>query len=68
MRWNDRSPMSERVESMAAMLEGEKSFTEQCERFMAAKNVIHDPNRTPLQARKQKTADDFVDSATPAPS
>ena len=33
MPWKEMSPMSERVKFVAAMLEGEESFTELCERF-----------------------------------
>jgi hypothetical protein len=33
MPWKEMSPMTERVKFVAAMLEGEESFTELCERF-----------------------------------
>jgi transposase InsO family protein len=33
MPWKETSPMNERVRFVAAMLEGEESFTELCERF-----------------------------------
>jgi transposase len=33
MPWEETSPMNERVRFVAAMLEGEESFTELCERF-----------------------------------
>ena len=33
MPWKETSPMGERVEFMAAMLEGDETFVELCERF-----------------------------------